>query len=146
MLFGNAQSTINTAIASAAYEVRAAATSNPKIIELGFSQITAPGAVSTYGLGRPSAIGVNPTTLATFTSEVSVSNLIANPTTSAAIAWGTGPAVPANFNRRASATTAIGVGAVWTFPRGLDLAPASSIVLWLITAAVTLNVWCAIDE
>jgi len=144
-LYGIAQQSITQAIATPAWEIRAASTNKPRLFELGFSQIVAPSAVCTYGLGRPSSVGVNPTSTTSFIADSDAS--AAASLTSVATAWGTAPGVPANFNRRINCNTLAGVGAIWAFPRGLDIGAGSSLVLWLITATTTLlNMWALIDE
>lgn len=50
---------------------------------------------------------------------------------SVASIWTTAPAIPANFFRRGSFAQAVaGRFFIWTFPRGLILAPSTSLVLW----------------
>jgi hypothetical protein len=145
MLYGLSQQSANTSIATCALEIRAAQTNEPRIVELAISQLSAPAAFATYGLGRPGSIGVTPTSPAAFVAESSVAGG-ANSVSTAATAWGTAPTVPTNFNRRISCNTTVGVGVVWTFPRGLDIALGQSVVVWLITAGVLLNIWTMIDE
>lgn len=141
-LYGLSQRTSATTAASPSWEVRSASTNAPRIMEVGVSQNAATAGV--YGVGRPAAIGVTPTSPQNFVQESAAND----PTslTTAAIAWGTAPTVPANFNRRLSCTNTIGVGAIFTFPRGLQIAVSQSIVLWIIAAAPVCDVWCVIDE
>jgi hypothetical protein len=96
------------------------------------------------GLGRPAAIGVNPTTPQTILQEDP-----ADPvgTVTVCVAWTTtAPTVPANFFRRITCVAAIGAGVIWTFPRGLKIAVSNSIVLWVIATAPVEDVWCVVDE
>jgi len=144
-LFGIGQRSVTTTIATAAWEIRAVATNKPRLFELGFSQNTAPAAVTTYGFGRPSSAGVNPTVTTALVPDSDASAQAS--LTSVATAWGTAPGVPSNFNRRISCTTAsLGTGVIWTFPRGFDIGAGSSLVLWLITAGVLLDMWAKVDE
>lgn len=144
------QVTTATAAAAAAWEVRSASTNKPKIMEVGLSQNVA-GSTAVFGLGRPAAIGVTPTTPVTFLDEsdggtgTPGDNAPAALTT-CAVAWGTGPTVPANFFRRIALPSTIGAGVIWTFPRGLGLAVSNSIVVWIIATAVATNVWAVCDE
>lgn len=139
------QRTTSVTIATAAAEVRASSTNKPSIMEFGFTQNTAPGAATAYGLGRAAVIGATPLTPANALDEQDGN--AGSGLTTMAVAWTTtGPTVPANFFRRVSCSTLIGVGAIWAFPRGLRLTPASSVVLWLITAAVAVDAWAVIDE
>lgn len=125
-----------TTIAAAAAELRAASGNPFKLAEMGITLGAA--TASTYGLGRPAAVGVTPT------SPVTV--LAMNPSESTgtvthAVAWGTGPTVPANFFRRIALPATIGAGIIWTWPPksfivgpGNAAAAVASIVLWNITA------------
>lgn len=136
--------------ATAAWEVRTVSTNKPKLMELGVNQNVA-GTAMQIGLGRPAAIGVTPTTPVTFLDESDGGTATPGDGAPAglstcAIAWGTGPTVPANFFRRVAFPAAIGAGIIWTFPRGLGIAPSNSIVIWIINTAVASNVWAVLDE
>lgn len=141
-LYALSQRTTATAAASANWEIRTTATSKPKIMELGISQVAATAGV--YGIGRPGAIGVTPTSPQTFVDEGDGNAPAA--TTTAAVAWGTGPTVPTNFNRRLACAATIGVGAIFTFPRGLGIPVSGSIVVWIIATAPACDVYAVIDE
>lgn len=141
-LYALAQRTTGTTAASPAWEVRSTAGNKPKLMELGFSQVTA--VAGSYGLGRPAAIGVTPTSPQTFVDEGDGNAPAA--LTVAAVAWGTAPTVPANFNRRITCAASIGVGVIWTFPRGLALPISGSIVLWIVATAPVLDVYAVADE
>lgn len=141
-LYGLAQRTTATAAASASWEVRSASTNKPRIMETGISQVTA--VAGGYGWGRPGAIGVTPTSPQNAVAEMDA----AAPTSlsTAAVAWGTGPTVPTNFNRRLTCAATIGVGAILTFPRGMDMIVSSSLIWWIIALAPVCDVWAVIDE
>lgn len=141
-IYALSQRTTATAAASANWEVRAAATNAPLIMEIGLTQSAATAGV--FGVGRPAAIGVTPTTPQNFVAE-GASNLPTSLTT-AAVAWGTPPTVPANFNRRISCAATIGVGGIFTFPRGFQVPVSNSVVLWIIATAPVCDVWAVIDE
>lgn len=141
-LYGLSQRTTATAAASASWEVRSASTNKPRVMEIGISQNAATAGV--YGIGRPAAIGITPTSPQNFVAE-SDSGAPTSLST-AAVAWGTGPTVPANFNRRISCAATIGVGAILTFPRGLDISTSNSIVVWIIATAPVCDVWAVVDE
>lgn len=83
---------------------------------------------STFGFGRPAAIGITPTSPVTVLAEDGGNTAAGNTTT--ALAWGTGPTVPANFFRRISLPATIGAGIIWTFPRGIVVLKALTSVLW----------------
>ena len=141
-LYALAQRTSATAAASASWEIRSTSTNKPKVMELGISQNAATAGV--YGLGRPAAIGITPTTPQTFVDEGD-GNAPAGVTTGA-LAWGTGPTVPANFNRRISCPATVGAGVYWTFPRGLGIPISGSIFVWIIATAPVCDVWAVVDE
>lgn len=130
-------------------EVRASASKRAAILEVGFTATASNSTLGcAVGLGRCPIMGVNPT------SPVTV--LPSNPadqagTVQVATAWGTPPTVPDKFLRRVHANSASpGIGAVWTFPRGLVLPVSSSVALYALTSAVGLAVavdaWVFIDE
>ena len=141
-LYGLSQRTTATAAASACWEVRSASTNKPRLMEMGISQVTA--VAGTYGMGRPAAIGVTPTSPQNFVAEDDASAPTSLST--AAVAWTTAPTVPANFNRRITAAATIGVGVIWTFPRGMDIATSNSIIIWIIALAPVCDVWGVVSE
>lgn len=141
-LYGLAQRTSSGTAATASWEVRSAAANKPKVMEIGISQVAATAGV--YGIGRPAAIGITPTSPQTVVDEGD-GNGAAGQTT-AAVAWATGPTVPANFNRRLSCAATIGQGAIFTFPRGLGLPVSGSIVVWIIATAPVCDVYAVVDE
>jgi hypothetical protein len=111
--------------AAAAWEIYTAATDRAYILE--FQIFMAAATASTYGLGRPAAIGQSPTSPVTLLQEDP-----GNPagTVKSALAWGTGPTAPTAFHRRIGLPATIGTGVIWTFPRGLVIPISSSMVLW----------------
>jgi hypothetical protein len=113
-------------------------------MELGFSQVSAPGVIPTYGIGRPAAIGINPTIMQNFIDEGD-GNAPTSLTT-AAVAWGIAPTVPTNFNRRVSTAIATGAGIILTFPRGFGIPVSSSVVIWIIAATTACDVYSVVDE
>jgi hypothetical protein len=62
------------------------------------------------------------------------------------LTWGTSPTAPANYLRRWNSAATVGVGIVWTFPRGVIIPVSASFVTFNITAAVAMDVNIAIDE
>lgn len=142
-LYSVSQRTTQTVAGNAAWEVRSGAGLKPKIMELGITQVTA--VAGTYGIGRPAAIGVNPTSPVTFVDE-NDGNAPAS-TVTAAVAWTTtAPTSPTQFNRRLTCSAAVGSGTIWTWPRGLGLPVSSSIVLWIIATAPTLDAYASVEE
>lgn len=142
-IYSISQRTTVTTSAAAAWELRSTSANKPKVMEIGISLGAATASI--YGIGRPAAIGVTPTSPLTALDESDGNG--ATGLTTCAVAWGTGPTVPANFFRRVSLPATIGAGVILTFPRGLGLPVSGSIVLWNITtnSAVT-DVWAVVDE
>ncbi len=140
-IYSLANRTSATSAAAANLEVRTTATDRVRIMELGLTQNT--GTAGVYGLGRPAVIGGTPTTPVTVLAE--------DPgepagTATTAIAWGTGPTVPANFFRRVTCPATAGAGIVWIFPRGLIIAVSSAVVVWIIATAPVCDIWVVVDE
>src|SRR3954468_188173 len=106
-IYSLANRTSNVTSANACLEIRTAASDRAYIVEIGIFMAAA--TASTFGLGRPAAIGVTPTTPVTVLAEDSGSPAGSVQT---ALAWGTGPTVPANFFRRVSLPATIGTGVI----------------------------------
>lgn len=140
-IYSMADRTSNVTTAAANFEMRTTATDRPKLMELGVFLVTA--AATVLGLGRPAAIGITPTSPKTVLAEDG-----GEPagTMTTAVAWGTGPTVPANFLRRVSFAGTIGAGLIWTFPRGIAIAVSNSLILWNILGGATLDVSATVDE
>ncbi len=143
MITSLSQRTTSGTAATAAWEVRSAAATKPRLMEVGAFNNAATASV--FGLGTPAAIGVTPTSPQTFLDE-SDGSATNTALLTAAVAWGTGPTVPTNFFRRVSLQAQIGAGIIWTFPRGLGIAPSSSKVLWVIATASVVDAYAVADE
>jgi hypothetical protein len=134
---------LTTAVGAAAatLELRTASTDRGKVLEAGWCLNAA--TASTHGIGRPAAIGVTPTSPITWLAEDP-----AEPagTCQTALAWGTGPTVPANFFRRVALPAVAGAGVILTFPNFLVIAVSSSLVIWNIAASSALNAHMKGDE
>jgi hypothetical protein len=140
-VYSLANLTTATGAAAATLELRTASTDRGKILEVGWFLNAA--TASTHGIGRPAAIGVTPTSPITWLTEDP-----AEPagTLQTALAWGTGPTVPANFFRRIALPAVAGAGVILTFPLPLVIAISSSIVIWNIAASSALNAHMKGDE
>lgn len=141
-IYSLARRAVLTTTGAANEEVRTAATDKPYVMEIGI--FLAAATASTYGIGRPAAIGVTPTTPVTVLAEDP-----ADPagTVVTALAWGTPPTAPVDFFRRISLPTTIGAGVIWSFPRGLRIAVSSSIVFWnLATNSAAVDNHIVVDE
>ena len=141
-IYSISQRTTATSAASAAWEIiSTSAQVRPAMLEFGFTQVT--GVAGSYGIGRPQAKGITPTTPQTSLAE-DYGEVAGN--TTVAVAWGTAPTVPSNFFRRITCPATIGAGVIWTFPRGLIIQSNFSIILWIIATAPVLDVYCVTNE
>lgn len=134
------RTTTFTTTTSACWELRTASSLRPRILELSIIQAT--GTAETIGLGRPQAIGITPVNVLFQVDDPADQPSLNN----ASLSWGTSPTVPLIFHRRWNSAATVGVGIVWTFPRGLVIAVSNSLVLWNITTTVACDVNCVTDE
>lgn len=142
-IFSLATRTTVTTTGAACYELRSAATNSPKLFQLDI--LLAAATASTYGIGRPGAIGVTPTSPIAVVAEEQA-NLPTGLTTTA-VAWGTGPTVPTAFFRRIPLPATIGAGYIATFPRGIGIPVSSSLVVWnLATNSNATDINAVVDE
>jgi hypothetical protein len=143
MLVALAVLTTGVGTGTAAWEIRAAATpGRAKLLELGIFLSAA--TASTYGLGRPAAIGVTPTSPVDFLPE-DPADVLASGALQSALAWATGPTVPAAFLRRINLPATIATGVIWTFPKGIVIPVSSSLVLWNLAANGAVNAYAVLD-
>lgn len=132
--------TSNITTAAACYEIRASSGQRVRVKEIGISLVTA--AATVIGIGRPAAIGTTPTSpLAVLPEDP---NDVTG-TTTTAMAWATGPTVPASFFRRWSFPATIGAGLILPF-NNLVIPASGSLVLWNILGGATLDVHVTVDE
>jgi hypothetical protein len=127
--------------ATAAWEIRTSSAVRAFIKEIGI--FLAAATASTYGLGRPGAIGVTPTSPVSLLAE----DNSAAAASQSALAWGTGPTVPTNFFRRIGFPATIGSGVIWTFGEpGLLIPVSNSIVLWNLATNGVVDAYAVIEE
>lgn len=118
---------------TALWEIRTASTNRAQLVELGCSANFATSG-DQFGIGRPAAIGITPTTPLTWLAEDPSSPA---GTVTSALAWGTGPTAPVQFFRRTRLFSTYVV--FWTFPQ-LWIPVSSSVVFWTITLGTTATV------
>jgi hypothetical protein len=100
---------------------------------------------SIYGLGRPAAKGVAPTSPVNVLCEDGIELGGLNALT--AIAWTTtAPTAPTQFMRRVQFPATISASVVWTFEKGLYIPADSTIVLWNLQLNGVVDVHVVIDE
>lgn len=134
--------TSNVTTGNACWELRTASTDRAYLRELGITLAAA--TASTFGFGRPAAIGVTPASPVSLLPE---DPALPAATTQVALAWATGPTIPAAFLRRIQLPATIGAGIIWTWePPGLIVPVSSSIILWNLSATGVSDVYAVIDE
>lgn len=133
--------TTNVTINNAAVELRTTASVKCRLLEL--SLCSAAATAASYGVGRPAAQSVTPGTIVTFQRDDSADPACV---TTVDTTWATSPTAPTAYHRRWNSAATIGVGVVWTFPRGLIVPVSASLVVFNITASAALDVSMAIDE
>lgn len=123
--FGTGRTTTNTTSGAAVMEIINQGTVEAFIKAITVTQNVA--AVSVVGVGRPAAAGITPTSPVALQSDNGVDVTL----TKTALAWGTGPTVPANFYRLANFLATIGDSRRFEFSgQGLRLGPNQTLVVW----------------
>lgn len=135
--------TTATASGAAACELRSTATDRLFVREIKIAMGAA--TASTFGVGRPAAIGVTPTSPVTVLAQDP-----GNPagTGTVALAWGTGPTVPTAFIERAGLTNVVGSGVIFSYwnGSGLIVPISSSIVVWNLALNGVADVTFTLEE
>ena len=143
MIYSLAMRTTSGTAGTAAWEIRTAATpGRAKLIEIGFFLAAATG--STYGFGRPAAIGTTPTSPVNYQPE-DPNDVIASGVLQSALAWSGAPTVPTAYLRRISLPGTIGTGVIWTFPKGITIPVSSGLVLWNIGTNAVVDVYAVVE-
>ena len=132
--------TTNVTSSQAAWELRTGSASKPKILEVDLIQTAT--TASSYGFGRPAAAGITPVNTLFQMDDPGDPASICN----VSLSWGTSPTAPNIYMRRWNSNNVIGVGVIWTFPRGLAVPISSSMVIFNITTTVACDVNCILDE
>lgn len=126
-LYTHAARTSNVTSGEATWELRSSTNSRLYIRELGIFMGAA--TASTFGLGRPAAIGVTPTSPVVGQGNDPADAAALGAT---AVAWGTKPTTPTSsiYLRRVGLPAAIGAGVIWIFNEPLIVSVSSSIVVY----------------
>lgn len=108
---------------TAAVDLQPSAAAGPKVVQLALVNVSASSAFF-YGVGR--------TTVA---PQITPLNLLSEEsgavsTSTCASQWTSSVIIPTVMMRRFTGTTTIANGVIWTFPRGLQVAPSTSFVVW----------------
>ena len=139
-IYSLGQRTTNFTITQASVEYHTPSTLRARMLELGIIQASA--TAQSLGLGRPQAQGVTPVDVL-FQADDSADVAA---TLESALSWATSPTVPLVFHRRWNSAATVGVGIIWTFPRGLVIPATASLVIWNITTAVACDLNAIADE
>lgn len=134
--------TTDITIAHPGHTLVTAASDRGAILEYGL--FLAGAGATTQGFGRPAAAGSSPTASILLQAEDP-----GNPaaTINSVLEWATDPTAPTNYLRRIGFPATIGVGVIWTFPRGIIIPVSSNFVLWNIVAVTTgLDTYAVVDE
>ena len=119
----------------------ASVNTHTKIMEITIGIVNATASI--FGLGRPAARGVTPTTPADMLGE---NNIDGTSIVTTAVAWATGPTIPTAFFRRASLPATAGSSMIWTFPKGIIVPIDNSMVIWNLASNSVAEVSIAIEE
>lgn len=140
-IYSLALQTTVTTITAACWDVKAAATNRPAIMELAINLGAA--TASQYGFGRA---GNTPTQTSPVLVQAEDPGDPAG-VSGCAVAWSVAPTVPTAYARRVNLPATIGAGIIFTFPRGFVLATGASAVLWNVTAnSAATNIHVVVDE
>lgn len=134
-----AQRTSGVTIANANVGIYPPATVRAALLEYGMIQAT--GTAQSIGLGRPATIGTQTGPVLFQQDDPGDPATVVN----GHITWSVQPTAPVIFHRRWNSAATIGVGIIWTFPRGLVIPISGALVGWNITAAVAMDVNCVVD-
>jgi len=133
--------TSNLTINQASAELRTTAGVKARVLEQ--SAISATATAQQLGIGRPAAQGVTPATTSTVQRDDSADPVCV---TTVSLTWGTSPTAPTTYFRRWNGSATLGVGIVYTYPRGVIVPVSASWVWFNISAAIASDINYAIDE
>ena len=131
--------TAGVTIANANFGIYTPATVRAALLEYGMIQAT--GTAQSIGVGRPATLGTTSGPVLFQQDDPGDPASVVN----GHITWSAQPTAPTIYHRRWNSAATIGVGVIWTFPRGLDIAASSAVVGWNITAAVAMDINAVID-
>ena len=132
--------TTNFPATQACLQWRNGSTGRVRTMEIGIIQATA--TAESLGYGIPQALGLTPVDVTFLRDDVGdpASEVISS------LSFATSPTVPTAFKRRWNSAATIGVGIIWTFPRGMVMAISSANVIWNISTAVACDINVIVDE
>ena len=132
--------TSDVTISQASVQWRNGSTGRIRTMEV--ELIIGAGTTQSVGFGVPAALAITPADV-TFPRDDP-----ADPTSLviSSISYATSPTAPTVYKRRTNTNNVVGVGIIWTFPRGQVMAISSAAVLFNITAASIADVNIVVDE
>jgi len=135
-----ANRTSNVTTANATLEIIAPA-AGTRVVEITITMGAATASI--FGIGKAAAIGITPTSPVTLLSEDTGRPATLTKT---ALAWATGPTIPAAFFERANLPATVGAKVTLSFPYGITLATGESLVLWNIGTTGVADVRVVVEE
>jgi len=134
--------TTGTTSGQAAFDVVAGANVLPRLHEIGL--FLGAATASTYGLNRPTANGTR-TTPVLLLAESEIGSAPASECDTA-LAWSVQPTFATDDLRRIALPATIGVGVIWTFPKGIAMAVSTGLALVNRATNGVIDAYCAVDE
>lgn len=131
----------NVTLNAAQWQLRTSAAVKARILEV--SIVHAAATAATVGWGRPNALAITPGTSTLFQRDDSADPACV---TNIDLTWGTSPTAPTVYHRRWNSAATIGVGIVWTFPRGVVIPISGAFIAFNITAGAIGDHNITIDE
>jgi len=141
-VYSIARRTTNVTAGQANLEIIAQSSRRPKIMEAEI--FLAAATAGSYGIGRPAAAGITPTSPVALLLEGA--DTAGAGVTTTALAWGTSPTAPTDFFRRIAFPATIGTGVIWTFPQGIWIAASATLTYHNIATPAVLDVTVVSDE
>ncbi len=115
-----------TTSGNASFDVACSTGVRPKIMEWGI--FLAAATASTFALNRPSTLGTRTSPVALLAEDAADPALAGINLVDSAVAVSAEPTEAAADLRRIGLPATIGVGVIWTFPRGITLANSLSLI------------------
>ena len=140
-IYSVANRTTNVTINNTNWTLIAAATDRLYMMELGIWMAAATASV--FGLGRPAAVGITPTSPVTLIAEDPAAPAGTGTT---ALAWATLPTAPTVYNRRINLPATIGAGVILTFPRGFIVPVSGNAVTHNISATGVMDIHVVCED
>ena len=134
--------TTGVTLNNAAMDINAGAGVVARVMEWGITLAAA--TASTYGLNIPTAVGTR-TSPVSLLLESEAGTTPASECTSA-LAWSVEPTEATDNLRRVGFPATIGVGVIWTFPRGICVAPSTGLMILNLGTNGVLDSYVVADE